>query len=132
MLLPTTIIGGPLRQARPHRHVTAATVDLAAKPLRCCSCGHHQLFAPETTAARRRASITHIRVSLIGRMSSKPWHQFITPRPSDALQHVPAPLLAALILTGEESNFPAGAVRSGTGGPTCTSKHYRLKSKRSC
>jgi hypothetical protein len=28
--------------------VTAATADLATKPLRCGSCGHRQPFAPET------------------------------------------------------------------------------------
>ena len=111
MLLPTTIIGRPLRQARPHRHVTAATVDLAAKPLRCRSCSHRQLFgAGEHRRAPPSFYRTRIRVSLIGRMSSRPWHQFITPRPSDALQHVPATLLAALILTGEENSFPIGAV----------------------
>ena len=53
-----------------------------AKLLRCGSCGHRQLFAPET---HRRAPPSfyraRIRVSLIGRMSSKPWHQFIKPAP---------------------------------------------------
>jgi len=33
--------------------VTAATADLAAKPLRCGPCGHRQPFTPETLAPRR-------------------------------------------------------------------------------
>jgi hypothetical protein len=33
--------------------VTAATADLAAKPLRCKSGGHRQPFAPEAIARRR-------------------------------------------------------------------------------
>jgi hypothetical protein len=35
--------------------VTAATADLAAKPLRCGSCGHRQPFAPEGIARARPA-----------------------------------------------------------------------------
>ena len=34
--------------------MNAATADLAAKPLRCGSCGHRQPFAPEIIARARR------------------------------------------------------------------------------
>ena len=43
------------QDAIPGRNtVTAATADLAAKPLRCRSCGHRQPFAPEVIARARR------------------------------------------------------------------------------
>ena len=42
--------------------VTAATADLAAKPLRCGSCGHRQPFVPETIVrARRRPTGRRVR-----------------------------------------------------------------------
>jgi hypothetical protein len=44
--------------------VTAATADLAAKPLRCGSCGHRQSLAPEIIArAPRRPNGRRARAS---------------------------------------------------------------------
>jgi hypothetical protein len=57
--------------------VTAATADLAAKPLRCRSRGHRQPFAPETIArARRRPTgrrASQQAAALIGRLNRWLW-----------------------------------------------------------
>jgi len=53
--------------------VIAATPDLAAKPLRCGSCGHRQPFAPEAIVrARRRPNgrrASQQAAALIGRLN---------------------------------------------------------------